>query len=206
MGQSRHFERARATSAYHPLADISLRRSAARRPTGSWRDLASDRFLASRSSANSYSAAMRRSHSSACLYSRKVWRLASKSRRVLSASRVSKPAAPSRIIRPFCSQTIRCASSTWRRALPRGSTSARLREGDPLRRRPRTVPESAGDPARVEAFRAARGEGGGAAFGQIVVFHSLLTISPSPRWAGFSTDIAIRFIFVPPMYGTTRIL
>ena len=26
LGQSRHFERAQATSAYHPLADISLRR------------------------------------------------------------------------------------------------------------------------------------------------------------------------------------
>jgi len=55
-----------------------------------------------------YSAAMRPSHSS--VYFWKVCRLASKSRRILSASRVSRPAALSRIIRPFCSQTIRCAS------------------------------------------------------------------------------------------------
>ena len=34
VGRSRHFERAQATSAYHPVADISVHRSAARQPTG----------------------------------------------------------------------------------------------------------------------------------------------------------------------------
>jgi len=34
MGHSRHFERARATSAYHPFADISVHRSAAQLPIG----------------------------------------------------------------------------------------------------------------------------------------------------------------------------
>jgi hypothetical protein len=33
LGHSRHFERAQATSAYHPFADISLRRSARRSAT-----------------------------------------------------------------------------------------------------------------------------------------------------------------------------
>ena len=33
VGHQPHFERAQATSAYHPLADISVHRSAARRPT-----------------------------------------------------------------------------------------------------------------------------------------------------------------------------
>jgi hypothetical protein len=52
------------------------------------------------------------SRSSSCLCSRSFCRLASKSRRTLWASHVPRPAALSRVIRPFCSQTIRRASST----------------------------------------------------------------------------------------------